>query len=205
MIKVIFIGLFTAIITITSHTNLHCEVVEDIFENYCISDKDELNDPEFIRHHGLEQDIFQDFYDSMGIFPDSDTEWSLRCYMTTYDSLTDGQKVYMQNKKLFHKENSQRCYRLAKNRCLSIENVEDREIAKNCIYKLMDSDCFMEYKSIFISLLKSFLKDGGLEKTREWKYISTKLTWAEYHFDELEFCEKFCPHDEIEKFLMEKL
>lgn len=105
-----------------------------------------------------------------------------RCRALAYDDCkTNAQKVQ------FHKENGERCYKDAKDRCWWLPNISERDKARYCFTTFGVLASPGEPKSKIIIAVISALIQYGLDCSDEWHYINNKLYWSQYHFEMMEF------------------
>ena len=89
----------------------------------------------------------------------------------------------------FHKENGERCYDDAKERCWWLPYIEDRKKARYCFTSLGILASPGDPKSKIIISVISALIQYGIDANDEWNYIDNKLYWSQYHFEMMEFHE----------------
>lgn len=87
----------------------------------------------------------------------------------------------------FHKENGERCYNDAKDRCWWLPYLSERDKARYCISNIGVLACPGEPKSKLIIALVNMLIQYGIDCSEEWHYINNKLYWSQYHFEMMEF------------------
>lgn len=92
-----------------------------------------------------------------------------------------------QQKYQFHKENAERCYEDAKDRCWWLPNLTDRQNARYCLTNAGALLAFGDPRSKLIAVVINTLVQYGLDCCDEWDYINHKLYWAQYHYEMMEF------------------
>lgn len=101
----------------------------------------------------------------------------------------DDCKTY-KDKYQFHKENAERCFNDAKNKCWCLPKIDDREKARYCLTNIGIIIAPGDPKSKLIIAIISTLIQYGLDCSEEWNNIQTKLKWAQYHYEMMEFFEE---------------
>lgn len=104
------------------------------------------------------------------------------CKALKYDLCTTNHQKYF-----FHKENAERCFNEAKERCWWLPNITDREKAKYCFLNIGIFGVPGDQKSKMIIALVSTLIQYGIDCSDEWHYINNKLYWSQYHYEMMEF------------------
>lgn len=89
----------------------------------------------------------------------------------------------------FHKENAERCFSDAKNKCWYIPNIADRDKARYCLTNLGAWASATDLRSKIITVIVTTLVQYGLDCCDEWNYIKDKLHWSKYHYEMMEFYE----------------
>lgn len=103
-------------------------------------------------------------------------------------SLDDGMdKQYYLDKIDFHKKNGDRTYQEAKSKCWYLPDVDERERAKECFVVAASALLPSEPRSKLIGLVLSTMVTYGINCYDEWNFINTKLQWAKYHYEMMEF------------------
>ncbi|MDP1880807.1 MAG: hypothetical protein Q8K60_07695 [Parachlamydiaceae bacterium] len=98
----------------------------------------------------------------------------------------DDCKTYKE-KYQFHKENAERCFNDAKNKCWWIPNIDDREKARYCLINIGALLTAGDLQSKVIATIVATLIQYGVDCCDEWNDIQTKLKWAKYHYEMMEF------------------
>ncbi len=111
----------------------------------------------------------------------------LNHHMTHYRVLAYDECKTSAQKVQFHKENGERCYKDAKERCWWLANISDRDKARYCFTTFGILAAPGEPRSKSIIAVISALIQYGLDCSDEWHYINTKLYWSQYHFEMMEF------------------
>jgi len=86
----------------------------------------------------------------------------------------------------FHKENAERCYEDAKDRCWWLPNINERKSARYCLTNAGALLAFGDPKSKLMAVILNTLVQYGLDCCDEWEYINTKFYWAQYHYEMME-------------------
>jgi len=132
---------------------------------------------------------FQDFVGK--ILPDAKQEIEmLRLFKSLYGfecTLSKKDRQYYQEKIKFHRDNGDRTYRDAKNKCWWLPDLSDREKAKYCFSTAVALIAPNDPKSKLIGATLTLLLQYGLDCMDEWNYIQNKLHWSEYHYEMMEF------------------
>jgi hypothetical protein len=114
---------------------------------------------------------------------------NLNCRALEYDDChTNAQKVQ------FHKENGERCYEDAKERCWWLPYIPERDKARYCFTAFGAMAAPAEPRSKVIVTIITLLIQYGLDCTEEWHYINNKLYWSRYHFEMMEFHQDLVKH-----------
>jgi hypothetical protein len=98
----------------------------------------------------------------------------------------DDCKTY-KDKYQFHKENAERCFNDAKNKCWWLPNIDDRDKARYCLTNIGIIIAPGDPQSKLIIAVINTLIQYGLDCSEEWNFIQTKLKWAQYHYEMMEF------------------
>lgn len=101
---------------------------------------------------------------------------------------TNAQKVQ------FYKENGERCYADAKERCWWLPYIPERDKARYCFTTFGVLACPGEPRSKIIIAVVTALIQYGLDCSDEWHYINNKLYWSQYHFELMEFHQNLINH-----------
>jgi hypothetical protein len=102
-------------------------------------------------------------------------------------SISKEDKRFYRDKVKFHKENAERCYNDAKDRCFLIPDFDDRRNAEFCLVTAGTLLLANDPRSKIIAITIDLLIYYGLNMIDEWNYIQNKLHWAEYHMEMMEF------------------
>lgn len=86
-----------------------------------------------------------------------------------------------------HREEGEKCFKDAKDRCWFLPNIEERKKAQYAITNAGIMIAPADPRSKFIAAVVNTLVQYGLDCNDEWHYINNKLYWAEYHFEMAEF------------------
>jgi len=95
-------------------------------------------------------------------------------------------KTYTQ-KVEFHKENGERCYFDAKQKCWYLPKLKDRRNADYCFSNAGALLYPSDPRSKLIAVIINTLVQYGIDCCDEWEYINNKLYWAQYHHELAEF------------------
>ncbi len=114
-----------------------------------------------------------------------------QCHALIYENCKTSQQ-----KLKFHKENAERCYEEAKNKCWWLPNVTNQKNARYCLTNAGAMVAFGDPKSKLMAVIVNTLVQYGLDCCDEWEYINNKLYWAEYHYEMMEFFERVIKNGE---------
>jgi len=108
-------------------------------------------------------------------------------YLHYYKALSYDDCHTYQQKMKFHKENGDRCFNDAKDRCWYLPNLNYRQNARYCITNAGALVAYGTPQSRLIAVIATTLVQYSIDCCDEWEYIKTKLYWAEYHYEMAEF------------------
>lgn len=112
---------------------------------------------------------------------------ALSKYFEQRECLTQDQTSYYQEKIKFHLENTESCYKEAKDKCWWLPDLDYRERAKECFNAAMATFGTSDPKSKLVLGVLTLLTQYGIDCCNEWDFIHNKLHWAEYHYELMEF------------------
>jgi|SRR3954471_6215107 hypothetical protein len=95
----------------------------------------------------------------------------------------------IQQKFQFHKENAERCYNDAKDKCWWLPDISRRKKAQYCFSNIAALMVSGDAKSKLIVVLVNTLVQYSIDCCDEWNYINEKLHWSQYHYEMMEFYE----------------
>jgi hypothetical protein len=107
------------------------------------------------------------------------------CNALAYDDCTT-----FQQKRQFHQENGERCLKDAKDMCWWWPCLKDRENVRKCWMTAVTAFIPADPRSKLIGMIVAYFGQHGYDCYEEWCNINTKLYWAEYHFEMMEFYEQ---------------
>lgn len=93
-----------------------------------------------------------------------------------------------------HRQEGERCYQEAKDRCWYLPNIDTRKQAQHCIIQAGILAVPADPRSKIIAAIVNSLVQYGIECCEEWEYINNKFYWAQYHYEMAEFYEHILMH-----------
>jgi len=87
----------------------------------------------------------------------------------------------------FHMFHALRTFNDAKDKCWYLPRVSDRDKARHCFTAVCSALSASSLSGRVIASLSALLINFGLDALDEWDYISEKLHWSQYHFEQCEF------------------
>jgi hypothetical protein len=103
------------------------------------------------------------------------------------DSLKNFNIIKENEKAAFHRENAERTFFDAKRICQNLGYDIDRQNAKVCFTQALVLKKKKDLMSHVIIKLIDNLKKYNIDDCQEWDQIYNKLSWCQYHYEQMEY------------------